>query len=81
MRAADLAHAQRLVSERAQNIAMRDRLAAGDTLTLAIGAGGNQAVITLTDSYLGGIRADLVAAFELRIANNAAALARLGVEP
>ncbi|RUM97900.1 hypothetical protein EET67_09795 [Pseudaminobacter arsenicus] len=81
MKASDIGRAQKLASELAQNITMRDRLAAGDTLTLAIGQGGNQAVIVLSTNYLASIRADLVAAFDKRIADDRAGLAELGVEP
>lgn len=81
MKAGDLINAQKIAEVRAQNVALRDRLSAGDALTLAIGAGGSQMVITLTSSYLARVRSDLVGAFAIRIAENDAALLAMGVEP
>ncbi|RWC47974.1 MAG: hypothetical protein EOS55_14010 [Mesorhizobium sp.] len=80
MKAGDLEKARLIAGARDQNIAMRDRLAAGEMLTLCIGEGSKTANIVLMPRYLAEIRSDLVTAFNLRIGENDAALLALGVE-
>ncbi|RUU29743.1 hypothetical protein [Mesorhizobium sp. M6A.T.Ce.TU.016.01.1.1] len=80
MKAADLEKARLIAGARTQNIALRDRLADGEVLSLNIGEGSNSLGIVLMPRYVAGIRADLIAAFNLRISENDAALAALGVE-
>lgn len=80
MKAADLEKARLIAGARDQNIALRDRLAAGEILSLTIGEGSKSLGIVLMPRYVAGIRADLIAAFDVRIGENDAALAALGVE-
>lgn len=80
MRAAELESARRLIEARDQNIAICSRLEAGAPLSLLIGEDGAQSAIILSPAYASGIRADLVAAFKGRIAENDAALGAMGVE-
>ncbi|RVD65254.1 hypothetical protein [Mesorhizobium sp. M7A.F.Ca.ET.027.03.2.1] len=80
MKATDLEKARLIAGARAQNITMRSRLAAGETLTLCIGDGSDAANIVLMPRYLAEIRSDLIAAFDLRICENDAALGSLGVD-
>ncbi|TIM07590.1 hypothetical protein [Mesorhizobium sp.] len=81
MKAADLEKARLISNARDQNVAMRARLASNEALTLRIGDSNGLSAIVLTPAYEGRIRADLIAAFSLRIGENDAALAALGVEP
>ena len=81
MRAADLERARRLLEAREQNLAMFRRLEAGEPLSLLVGDSGSQSAIVLSSGYADGIRADLVAAFNGRIAENDTALAALDIEP
>jgi hypothetical protein len=81
MKAVDLEKARLIAGARDQNVAVRDRLAAGETLTLCIGEGNRISNIVLMPRYLAEIRSDLIAAFNLRIGENDAALAALGVDP
>lgn len=81
MRAADLDKARRLLEARDQNLAMFNRLEAGEPLSLLVGESGSQSAIVIAPGYAAGIRADLLAAFKGRLAENDAALAGLGVEP
>ncbi|WP_315920406.1 hypothetical protein [Mesorhizobium sp. SP-1A] len=81
MRSADLKGALAMVEARAENIAMRDRLAAREPLRLLVGQGGGQSEIVLSAAYLADLRAGLVYSLNRRIAGNDAALARMGVEP
>lgn len=80
MKAADLEKARLIAGARDQNVAMRDRLAAGESLSLFIGEGGNISNIVLMPRYLAEIRSDLITAFNLRIGENDAALSALGVD-
>ncbi|TIL30015.1 hypothetical protein [Mesorhizobium sp.] len=81
MKAADLEKARLINNARQQNAAMRTRLAGGEVLTLRIGESNGLSAIVLTPAYEARIRADLIAAFDLRIGENDAALAAMGVEP
>lgn len=81
MKIADLAAAQAISTERAVNTAMRDRIASGEVLALMIGQGSEAREIVLSPGYLAGIRAELIAAFDARIAANESSLRALGVEP
>lgn len=80
MRAADLTRATALAAARAQNVAMRDRLNAGEALALSIGEGGKASEIVMSSAWLDTVRRDLIAGFTLRIDDNDAALAALGVD-
>ncbi|RWF02979.1 hypothetical protein [Mesorhizobium sp.] len=80
MKAADLEKARLINNARQQNAAMRTRLADGEVLTLRIGESNGLSAIVLTPAYEARIRADLIAAFDLRISENDAALAAMGVE-
>ncbi|MCA0025492.1 MULTISPECIES: hypothetical protein [unclassified Mesorhizobium] len=80
MKAADLDKASSLAAARVQNLAMRDRLAAGEPLVLSIGEGGKTSQIVMSSGWLADVRRDLVAAFNLRISENDAALSAMGVE-
>ncbi|TIX28264.1 hypothetical protein [Mesorhizobium sp.] len=82
MKAADLERATALAEARAQNVAMRDRLAAGERLVLSMGsATGKTSEIVMAKAWLDGVRRDLIAGFSQRIAENDAALVAIGVEP
>ncbi|RUU48058.1 hypothetical protein EOD08_04090 [Mesorhizobium sp. M6A.T.Ca.TU.002.02.2.1] len=80
MKAADLEKARLINNARQQNAAMRTRLADGEVLTLRIGESNGLSAILLTLAYEARIRADLIAAFDLRISENDAALSAMGVE-
>lgn len=80
MKASDLENARLIAVARGSNKAMRDRLGADEKLTLMVGDGAAASAIVLSPSYVGRIRADLIAALDQRIAENEAALAALGVE-
>lgn len=81
MKAADLEKAVKLARTRAQNVAMRDRLAAYETLTLSIGEGGKASEIVMSVTWIEDIRRALIADFDRHIALNDEALAELGVTP
>ncbi|MDG4903187.1 hypothetical protein P9279_22005 [Mesorhizobium sp. WSM4962] len=81
MKAADLSKAALIADAREKNIAIRDRLAAGERLTLSLGDGGTAQTIVLMPAYAARIRADLLAAFDMRIFENEQALAELGITP
>lgn len=81
MKAADLEKAAALARACDDSRRIRDRLASGETLTLLVGEGPGAAALVLTAGYAHGIRADLVAVFDARIADSALALRALGVEP
>lgn len=80
MKAADLEKAVKLAKTRAQNIAMRDRLAAYETLTLSIGDGGKLSEIVMSVGWVEDVRCALIADFNKHIEANDKALADLGVE-
>lgn len=80
MKAADLEKARLINTAREQNAAMLARLSDGEALTLRIGESNGPSAIVLTPGYEARIRADLIAAFSLRIGENDAALAAMGVE-
>lgn len=81
MKAADLNKAVKLAEERARNVAMRDRLAAFETLTLSIGEGGKTSEIVMSVNWVEDVRRALIADFTRHIERNDKALAELGVEP
>lgn len=81
MKASQLAAAASLVATRKQNVALRQRLAAGEPLRLLVGTGNTDSEIVLSDGYAAEIRSDLLKAFDARIAEDDAALAKMGVEP
>lgn len=81
MRAADLTAALEIVRSRAANVALRDRLASGEGLSLLVGQGSEASRIELSAGFRDTIRKTLIDAFERRIADNDAALASMGIEP
>ncbi|RWB85941.1 MAG: hypothetical protein EOQ52_20545 [Mesorhizobium sp.] len=81
MKASDLEKAVKLARTRAQNVAMRDRLAAYETLTLSIGDGGKVSEIVMSVSWVEDVRRALIADFNRHIEANDKALAELGVTP
>ncbi|RWF66863.1 hypothetical protein [Mesorhizobium sp.] len=81
MKAADLTKAALIADAREKNVAIRDRLAAGERLTMSLGDGAAVHSIVLMPAYVARIRADLIAAFDARIGENDQALADLGITP
>lgn len=79
MRAADLSRALKLLAQRDADAAVRDRLAAGDRLTIILGEHAQSVEIVVSRAFSDSIRATLAASFDQRVKATAAELAEMGV--
>ncbi|MBP0438451.1 hypothetical protein [Tianweitania sediminis] len=76
----DLDRINRLRTQRAQDVAMRDRLQSGEPLKIMIGDDKAASLIVVAPGYTDGIRKDLLGSFAGRISEVEDQLMAAGVE-